>query len=91
MKTSIAFFLVGFFVLTISGCSSISARAHDKFYPGVYPGVRNSAYYISHPQENDMPVVAVPFGILDFPLSAALDTVLLPFDWPYWATRKDSR
>ena len=73
--------------VSASGCSSISARLKndDRFYPGVYPGVRNTAYYLGHPEEQDMAPVILPVAVIDLPLSVALDTVLLPWDLPYWA------
>lgn len=66
-----------------SGCASIGARAtHDLAktatgsagklppYPGVITGV---ACAVTHP-------LSAPFFAVDLPLSAAVDTVLLPHD-----------
>ena len=76
--------------MSAAGCASIGGRGDDRFYPGVYPGVRNHAYYFAHPEESDMPSVWW-LGIIDFPFSAALDTALLPWDLPYWAIRGNAR
>ena len=76
-----------------TGCCSISARvgavAPDaaKFYPGVYPGAKLIIYEMQTPRGVAHNVMVWPCGIIDLPLSAALDTVLLPFDWPYSASQ----
>jgi uncharacterized protein YceK len=49
----------------------------------VYPGARQDARLLAHPEEIDpagLKVVAYPFILVDTPLSAAVDTVLLPLD-----------
>ena len=87
MTDSKAFsFLLGLLALSGSGCASIGGRGDSRFYPGVYPGVRNHAYYFAHPEESDRPSLWW-LGIIDFPFSAALDTALLPWDLPYWVIR----
>src|SRR5262245_22217764 len=83
-KTSLLLLCV--LVMTSAGCASIGGRGDERFYPGVYPGVRNHAYYFAHPKESDKPGLWW-LAIIDFPLSAALDTALLPWDLPYWAFR----
>src|SRR5213080_2945716 len=52
MTNSKAFsFLLGLLALSGSGCASVGGRGDSRFYPGVYPGVRNHAYYF--PEESD--------------------------------------
>jgi uncharacterized protein YceK len=77
-----------------TGCCSISARvgavAPDaaKFYPGVYPGPKLLIHEWQTPrgvEHNVLVRICAPF---DFPLCAALDTALLPFDWPYAASQR---
>ena len=71
--------------LAVCGCASIAGRGNDRFYPGVYPGARNDISAIeSQGVGTDMPCLWM-LSIFDFPLSAALDTALLPWDLPYWA------
>jgi len=74
------------------GCSSITARSYSggdpkipRAYPGVYPGVRHTTYCLEHVDEIPEGHLLRPIFIADLPFSAALDTVLLPFDWPYSA------
>jgi len=71
-----------------SGCGSIGARcgqASPSTYPGVYPGPRNIIQEMETPRGAAHNILVWPCGIVDFPLSAALDTALLPIDVPYWA------
>jgi uncharacterized protein YceK len=77
-----------------SGCASIGARtgyADAGIYPGVYPGPRNIIHEMETPRGAAHNILVWPCGIIDFPLSAALDTVLLPLDLPYWAYTRDSK
>jgi uncharacterized protein YceK len=77
-----------------SGCASICARTGQvepdvpKIYPGVYPGPQLLIYELKTPRGVEHNVMVRTCGIIDFPLSAALDTVLLPFDWPYSACQR---
>ena len=77
--------------MSVSGCASIQARnppypdAAHPCWPGVYPGVHKIVRIFPTAKPK-----LVPFLILDFPLSAIVDTVALPYDWPYWAAHKDS-
>lgn len=79
-----------------SGCASICARTGQvepdvpKIYPGVYPGPQLIVYEMQTPRGVAHNIMVWPCGIIDFPLSAALDTVLLPFDLPYWAGTRGS-
>ena len=57
-------------------------------YPGVYPGPTLIIHEIETPRGVAHNVMARTCGIIDFPLSAALDTVLLPFDWPYSVSQR---
>lgn len=74
-------------------CRSTTPRGNDysahihggKF---VYPGVVSDAKMIHAPwaegikddPQGSAAYMGIPFGVLDMPLSFALDTVLLPFD-----------
>ncbi len=74
-----------------AGCASISARTSESephLYPTVYPGPKTIIYGMQHKQGVAHNILVWPFGIIDFPLSAALDTLLLPFDWPYSASQR---
>jgi len=77
-----------------SGCFSISGRTGHvepdvpKIYPGVYPGPHLIIYEMQTPRGVEHNVLMWPCGIIDFPFSTALDTVLLPFDWPYSACQR---
>src|SRR6185295_3109300 len=77
--------------LTGSGCASIGART-GKFapyvYPTVYPGPKTIIAGMQTQQGVAHNILVWPCGIIDFPISAALDTVLLPFDWPYSASQE---
>jgi len=70
--------------LFCTGCASIWTHADpDPDRAGVYPGARQDARLLAHPEEIDpagLKVVAYPFILVDTPLSAAVDTVLLPLD-----------
>src|SRR5438270_89364 len=70
------------------GCASIGARTGNGapgVYPGVYPGPQTIIYEMQTPRGAAHNMLVWPCGIIDFPLSAALDTALLPWDIPYWA------
>jgi uncharacterized protein YceK len=80
-----------------SGCASICFRTgHTEpdvpgIYPGVYPGPQLIIYEMQTPRGVAHNIMVWPCGIIDFPLSTALDTALLPFDLPYWACTRDSK
>jgi uncharacterized protein YceK len=64
-------------VLSGSGCMTIKDIAVDHDGQRIYGGVRRDCEMIADP--DSMAVLPfVVFGILDFPLSLALDTGLLP-------------
>ena len=88
-KSKILSILLCAIAMSGAGCASVGGRGDSRFYPGVYPGVQNHVYYFAHPEENDMPSLWW-LGVIDLPFSAALDTVLLPWDLPYWAIRRSS-
>ena len=77
--------------LSGSGCASIGARTR-KFapyvYPTVYPGPKTIIAGMQTQQGVAHNIMVWPCGIIDFPFSAGLDTVLLPFDWPYSACQR---
>jgi uncharacterized protein YceK len=80
-----------------SGCASIGVRAGHieadvpEIYPGVYPGPQLIIYEMRTPRGVAHNIMVWPCGIIDFPLSATLDTALLPFDLAYWACTRDSK
>ena len=75
-------------IVAIAGlCGCASLWNHNGEHPGVYPGVENDVGLLSDREE---PVELKLFAIVDLPLSAALDTALLPFDFVYWFVKKDS-
>ncbi len=95
---------VRFYCLTLavcalagSSCASISARVGyvesdvPKIYPGVYPGPQLIIYEMHTYRGVAHNVMVWPIGIIDFPLSTALDTALLPIDLPYGAFTRDSK
>src|SRR6266496_6774568 len=73
------------------GCASVVTHTQQGTEgKGVYSGVRADAWLLSHPNsEGDAvvghisPFIIVPCTIIDLPLSAALDTLLLPIDLTY--------
>src|SRR2546430_14865777 len=71
--------------VTAAGCGSIGGRGDRRFYPGLYPGVKYDVHYLAHREENTDMQALWWLGVFDVPLSAALDTALLPWDLPYWA------
>lgn len=91
--------------LGASGCSSVKSRGDSDFYPGIYPGMRyhQTEYRWGEPrttphgpdegQDHNEWVIEnyhVIGGVIDFPFTLVLDTVLLPWDLPYWAFHKPS-
>ena len=74
--------LIGLLSATCVGCCSIGAHAHPDERLGLYPGVRADADIVKrHPGEIViLPWFVYPFVVVDLPLSAVLDTVLLPID-----------
>ena len=60
----------------------MTRRPNEETKP--YPGVRSDAELLAHPTGVGVPAVAaVACGVIDLPLSAALDTLLLPIDLTY--------
>jgi len=84
-------YLIGSILLLVtSGCASVLSRQNWR-EPGiaryVYPGVSLDAQIIAESggRQPDDPwgsfgVIAVPFCLIDLPLSFAVDTVILPYD-----------
>lgn len=58
------------------GCSSM--MSHSATYQGYYPGTRASASMLSN-QQTDLTLKSL--ALIDLPFSAALDTLLLPWDY----------
>ncbi|NBR84830.1 MAG: YceK/YidQ family lipoprotein [Proteobacteria bacterium] len=69
---------VGACLLSLTGCAAIGMRTNGSA-PEPYAGVKGNAHYLANPQLADKPSLQF-MNILDLPFSAALDTVLLPFD-----------
>jgi len=66
-------------VIAASGCSAVRNVGGDlpgDVVPRIYGGVRWDAYQV---WENDGCHTFALFGIVDFPFSLVLDTVVLPF------------
>ncbi|MGL4858791.1 MAG: YceK/YidQ family lipoprotein, partial [Enterobacteriaceae bacterium] len=61
--------------ILVSGCASI--MSHSGPYQGYYPGVRSNAEALQHEQTG---WAMTPLLVLDMPLSAVADTLLLPYD-----------
>src|ERR1035441_1691703 len=91
--------------LCASGCSSIESRGESDYYPGVYPGVKyhQTEYRWGEPKDEQQSrregsdpdlwregVSHRIAGFFDFPFTLVFDTVLLPWDLPYWAFHKPS-
>ena len=81
MNGSLKIFLFAIFAITLlftSGCASTLMRDLTKANGGrmdtTYPSVRLAGHTLKNPD------MLTPFILLDLPLSAALDTVKLPFD-----------
>lgn len=81
-------FTAGTFALLLlgPGCASVlSRRPHQETKP--YPGVRGELQLLAHPKSVTKPpihpAVVVSFCLLDLPLSAVLDTLLLSIDLTY--------
>ena len=88
-----------------SGCSSVRSRGESRFYPGVYPGLKyHTAEYTAgskgeepvrlvydHPLNDFANVEPRTAGVIDWPCSFVMDTVLLPWDGLYWALKKDKK
>jgi uncharacterized protein YceK len=78
--------ILGFVMLTLcSGCGTVlSHTTTQDTVIGPYSGVRTDVFMIGHANESspDFPAAPwiIPFCIIDVPLSAALDTIFLPYD-----------
>jgi len=71
------------------GCSSLLTRNANNDPWGAYPGVRMDAHFIAHPtviapELSGNPPLIWTLAVLDFPLSAAMDTLLLPIDLTFY-------
>lgn len=73
----------------ICGCCTFEARKLPEIWPTIYPGVQYDILTISGNQpglHGDM-LPFPPIGIIDFPFSAAFDTICFPFDMIYWSKK----
>ena len=84
-----------FFILTIitslaalPSCSTISVRSKDSS-TGSYLGLKQNVSHLTTPSKADQPALP-PLNILDIPLSAVADILLLPIDlWEKRHPEKD--
>lgn len=67
-------------MLVATGCSSTSCHIGAGAYSGAYAGLRMDAMLVTEDGGRELRVLGPIIGVLDFPFSAALDTVLLPWD-----------
>jgi uncharacterized protein YceK len=81
VKARTTILMVGVTVIAgaTTGCGSLNEMGGIREYPGVYPGVRLDAHWLAHGNETDYPLTTC-VGLIDMPFSAAVDTVLLPYD-----------
>jgi uncharacterized protein YceK len=63
-------------IFMASGCSSVMSHTGD--YQGLYPGSKSDVNMIA---SDETSWAMTPLLILDLPFSAALDTLLLPYDY----------
>lgn len=75
MKSSLPKVLLSSGLLMMSGCSSV--MTHTGGQAGVYPGTRASMDMLT---DSETSWGYKPFVALDMPLTAVMDTVLLPWD-----------
>ena len=93
--------LAGLLLLTVCGCASIGGRAASAAiegadYSGIYPGLQfdydfffDSSSIDEELGENLTPGIKAPLfiiGLIDLPITLAIDTLLLPFDLLFWLT-----
>lgn len=62
-------------ILCLGGCSSMMSHSGGK--EGLYPGTRANTKTLQDPETS---WAVKPLIILDYPFSAVMDTVLLPWD-----------
>lgn len=68
--------LITFFTTALTGCSSIMTHAGPN--KDLYSGTKNN---VSMLNDEETGWAMKPLVILDFPFSAVLDTLLLPYDY----------
>ena len=78
-------FILGVAILVLcSGCSTVLSHTATDSVVGPYSGVRLDCDLIGSANEKNPDFGAtpwiIPFCVIDIPLSAALDTVFLPYD-----------
>ena len=76
MKSVLLPLVTGCAFLSVSGCSSV--MSHTGGHQGYYPGTRADVSMIS---SDDTSWAMTPLLLIDLPFSAALDTLLLPYDY----------
>jgi uncharacterized protein YceK len=91
MKTRKSFMLaLSMLSACCTGCSSIWCHANPDLRPGVYAGTREDARLLARPEEisHAPALLAYPFILaIDLPISAVIDTLLLPIDLPRQSRR----
>jgi len=84
----------GFSLLLISsGCGTMVSHFHDcggTPAPGVYRGVVFDAACVAAPFSSEPQPQLLPVGLIDFPFSFAIDTIIFPFDLADYILRKNS-
>ena len=78
-------------ILLLVGCSTIASLVGMNHGPRIYSGVREDVRIIDRGgiYEHKMPFFVI-LAVLDFPLSFALDTLLLPLTIPWDLLESDS-
>lgn len=82
-----------------AGCASVMTHTQrDADGKGPYSGVRGDAWVLGHPNSvgdavigRVSPAIVVPLAFVDMPLSAGLDTLLLPIDLTYHPPKKEAQ
>jgi uncharacterized protein YceK len=79
--------------ILLVGCGTIAFRMSECFNKecrdnkaktGIYPAVKTDIIFLTQPKNPKTPIILKGIGyifiVADFPVSAVLDTVLLPYD-----------
>ncbi len=74
-------------LVVCSGCASVLSHTQSDEALGPYSGMRVDGHLVANPNSIEKPpvhpAVVTPLSLIDLPLSAALDTLLLPIDLTY--------
>ena len=80
IKTLVCLVLMAMGCLGTTGCFSMVARNFPDTHPRVYPGVYFVAGNLPHEVTENHDFWAVLTGLVDLPLEAIFDTIMLPYD-----------